>query len=231
MDKQEIIRKVDYRRASALARRVAVDLGAAGRSRMDEPDDQALFDICEEIDELIWESDLTDIEKTRLFLDVYADIPAYSLLFQFGVHRWRDLDPDSRALFWSQIKEWLSGDDDMLADPISYDIWSRYFEYSDEVEAAWQALVTDDASDRLIERVLEISGPVPYPLKSALYLKLLPDRRWHHFIYQSLLGSAFDYYGSIDKADVRNVLAQLDLKLNSEAERGALRRLRAQVSG
>lgn len=69
----------------------------------------------------------------------------------------------------------------------------------------------EPASDLLLQRVLIHSGPVPYDLKRELYERLLPDEKWHYYIYRSLLHSAFDMYGKIHRKDAGQVLEQLEL--------------------
>jgi hypothetical protein len=52
---------------------------------------------------------------------------------------------------------------------------------------------------------------VPFSRKAPLYERLAADKRWHPFIFRSLLHSAFDVYGDLDKKAARRLLAQLSL--------------------
>jgi len=57
---------------------------------------------------------------------------------------------------------------------------------------------------------------VPYGLKASLYERLLPDLQWHVAIFTSLLGSAVDVFGKVDKKEARRVLSQLRLPADFE---------------
>lgn len=71
---------------------------------------------------------------------------------------------------------------------------------------------------KLIERLLEASGPVPFSLKEALYAKLVDELHWHHYIFRSIYFSIFDFYGQIDKRKAVTILARLVLPATDNAE-------------
>ena len=144
MDKAEITERFDYSWASIYARSVAIGFGTRDGVPGDESDDDRLFDIAADIAEIVWDSALTDIEKLHLWADIYDDIPSYTLLAHFVIHRWPSLRSDPakaeiRQAFWTQVKKWMSGPDDALAGPIGYALWCDYFEFPEDVEGAWNA--------------------------------------------------------------------------------------------
>jgi hypothetical protein len=106
---------------------------------------------------------------------------------------------------------------DRLADPIAYSLWCDYFEDPASVEEAWTAVAAPGAvSARGLQRVLNVSGPVPYDLKVPIYERLVGSTHWHPFIFRSLLYSAFDVYGQIDARAARKLLDKLSLSKTTE---------------
>ncbi len=82
----------------------------------------------------------------------------------------------------------------------------------DTVDEAWTELaLPDELSEEGLERLLDISGPVPFGLKEPFYDRLLSNKRWHQAIFVGLVRSAFDYYGDLDIAAARRILARLDV--------------------
>lgn len=157
----------------------------------------------------------SDVACVSFFTDLYREMPAYGLLHQLFIARaYGDLDLDARRLFWSFAREMLSGEAAALADPVAYYMWCHFFE-DQWVEEAWKAL-TLGAPDRLIERILLVSGPVPFSIKRDLYQQKIGNKRWHYFIYRGLLHSAFDVYGKIDRAEARRLIGRLKLSLSKE---------------
>ena len=65
------------------------------------------------------------------------------------------------------------------------------------------------ATDEVLKHTLIASGPVPWNLKTVLYRRLVTDARWHYYIYQSLLHSAFDVYGNLDRSEAVDWLNRL----------------------
>jgi len=138
-------------------------------------------------------------------------MPCYSLLPEFW-SSYRELDVAAQSLLWTEFRSLLSDPDDRLADPVAYSMWCDFFESADTVSDAWRNLMNPGGlTDRGLERVLIMSGPVPYAQKSALYERLLPNTRWHYFIFRSLLHSTFDLYGAVVLDDARRILDTLEL--------------------
>lgn len=157
----------------------------------------------------------SDVACVAFFTKLYRDMPSYGVLSHLFITRsYEDLDFDARRLFWSFAREMLSAEAAELADPVSYYMWCNFFE-DQWAEKAWKAL-TLDASDRLLERILLISGPVPFPIKQGLYEAKIGNKRWHYFIYRGLLHSSFDVYGKTDRSQARRLLDRLKLSLSKE---------------
>jgi hypothetical protein len=69
------------------------------------------------------------------------------------------------------------------------------------------------ATPELMRTILPHSGPVPYSLKRYLYRELVLDPSFHQAIFESLVGSFLDAYGSIEKHDAIDILARLELPI------------------
>lgn len=193
-----------YQQASAAAFQAAPHLGASDQA---ESFDSA---VAHEIADVIWDALAPDTEKVRLTFETYADIPCYALLMVIALH-YNDLSSAACDLFWDQMRSLLGQDNEALAGPAEYSLWCDFFEGRDTVERAWAEVVRDDTNGRALQRVLIVSGPVPFGFKEKLYVRLIGDKKWHYYIFRSLLHSTFDYFGNIDKRKALSVLQQLDL--------------------
>lgn len=188
---------------------------AAGTGRSSEDDTDTRWprdvtDVPHELEDLVWDEGPWT-ERLELAFELYREMPCYATLM-YTRHHFPDWDDDAMKRFWDEYRSLLSHDDDRLADPVSYSLWCNYFEDPDSVEAAWSALTSPGRLfERGMQRVLEVSGPVPYELKAPVYDRLVKDRSWHPFIFRSLLASAFDVFGKIDAKAARKVLARLSL--------------------
>jgi hypothetical protein len=186
-----------------------------GRSRGDDrgagwPND--IPDVPHDLSDPIWEGgEESWIERVALAFELYREMPCYATLMYMR-HSFFEWDEVARQRFWDEYRSLLSDDDDRLADPISYSLWCDYFEDPASVEEAWTAVASPGAvSERGLERLLDVSGPVPYELKAPVYERLVGSTHWHPFIFRSLLYSAFDFYGQIDAKTARQLLGRLSL--------------------
>lgn len=166
-------------------------------------------DVVGEIVELVMAQEGTSAERVQLLMVVYRRMPSYALIAQFDTYHWRELPPDGRAIFWQEVRDLLAAGNARLAAPIRYALWCDFFE-GEDVEEAWKALTSPEVEDRVLECALLESAAVPFALKCEVYDRLLPlGRRWHPFVYQSVLRSEFAVMGKITKAEVHATLARL----------------------
>lgn len=171
----------------------------------------------------------SDTALVSLYADVYRAMPLYGFIFDLFIKRsYEDFGPDARAMFWSFSREMLSSPGDALADPVAYSMWCDFFEDPSRVDEAWRMLVTEDSSPRMLRRILDASGPVPFRLKQPLYDRLISDDSWHDSIFQSLLFSSGDVYGDFDREAAARVFSKLTLR---SVEKGDIERLEAALSG
>jgi hypothetical protein len=220
MTVEKLITDVGRERFQELAQRAWATAAGTGRSphNWDEDEElaQADYDIVSDLYEVVFESDIPDMDKIRLLFQLYCKAPKYSWLAGLSMFYLSKLDPQGRKELWSQTRCLLASSDERLSDPLVYWLWCGPFENPKVVKEAWTALTIPCPPDSALERLLGASGPVPYLLKRALYEDLLPRKCLHYFIYRSLLHSAFDFYGKLDYDDAQRILARLKLPEDTE---------------
>lgn len=207
MDRQAIIQTIGPERYWEASRAAQLAAPYCGN---DAPEVEFISDVPLDINDLIWDTDAADTAKVRLLFEIYSDIPCYALLMAAKENS-VDLSPAGRDQWWQTVRSILAQDDPGPAGPIAYVLWCDFFEDPQQVNAAWDKLVTGESNARLLERVLAVSGPVPFERKEQLYKRLISDEAWHLAIYRSLLFSNYDVYGQIDKQKARRVLDGLHL--------------------
>ena len=163
-----------------------------------------------EIEEALWDGADSWSDKVSLFFKVYDEMPAYAHLM-YVPSRFHDFDSEARRAWWREVLARLDGIDSPVRGPLLYSLWCDFFEDDVLVSEAWAALTGADATENSLRAILPISGPVPYNLKEELYRRLMEDASWHVPIFESLLGSAFDVLGKIDRDSARRVLRELQL--------------------
>jgi hypothetical protein len=202
----------EYRAACEAARLAAADANFGSQRAAKQFDSE----IPHEVAGRIWDSNEIEADRLDLAVHAYAEMPCYGHAMYFSMN-YRDLSAPVRERFWAWVRATLSGDDEALANPLQYMLWCDFFEADNErATESWSHLVDAESTDRLLQLVLVASGPAPYALKSRLYERLLPDRKWHYYIYRSIVHSIHDVYGSIDFYQAKQVLKQLDLPEETE---------------
>ena len=211
MEMSEIIANIGkdkYDEACSAARKVAARTGMAlGGSDFNSA-------VPHDISGQIWDSAGDSQDKPDLTFRFYEEMPCYGYLMYVSMY-FGEFSTAAKAILWSKYREYLAGDD-ALAGPATYSLWCDFFEDQTRVQEAWGNLTDEISNELLIQRILDSSGPVPFAEKEELYQRLLPNPKWHHAIFQSLLHSQFDVYGSIDKKKAKAVLRQLALPADTE---------------
>lgn len=114
--------------------------------------------------------------------------------------------PNELTIVWRYCREVL----ERCAEPItvSHWLWADWFESPDTVLTAFSSVSVgwDDANAgeetiRRIDRVLRISGPVPWDVKLPMYRNALNRPVLWAALLDGLRGSFHDVYGSIDGDD------------------------------
>jgi len=218
MTKDEIIERVGSEAFRRVVEKVwaksdkSIKVRAAeALAELNDPNSQEDFDLLTDIVEILMETNAKPKAKIGLLFEVYREAPSFTLINELFLHYWRDLPRKGKGEFWRQVQVILGSRNDRLTASVEQALWCDFFETPEFVEEAWYSLLDRNPDDEVIKRILITSGPVPFRLKTALYERLLSDRKWHPYIYKSILHSAFDYYGDINENEARSMLSRLRL--------------------
>ena len=221
MNRGDLVSRVGaelFARASEHAWATAERTGRGGREeywRRRAMEDDELFGVRSDLAAAVWYAPESPKERVQLAMDLYREMPCSQLLNLEWYYP--DLDEGARELLWGEVRQIISHDDDRLADPMLYELWCGVFEDAVVVRDVWPALARpDDLTSRGIERLLGISGPVPWVLKSILYEQLIGDRRWHEAIDLAIYCSVFDLHGDVAPDAALAMCARLDLPPEAE---------------
>lgn len=155
--------------------------------------------LLEEISYDVWYSKMDIDDKVSLGFQLYEMFPSYYhflVPFYHGIRNEEITLLEHKKIIWRQFMRYLASEA-CYADPVSYVLWVEFFEDTTTVRDAWQGLLNNCHNKKSLLAMLEIAGPVPFDLKEVCYKSLLIDESSHEVIFNSLLHSAFDYYGNI----------------------------------
>ena len=185
-------------------------------------------DVPQEFSDAWWDADTSLAERLQMGLRVLREMPCYANTMALKSF-YEEFGPAEKRALWNAYRAALECDDDRRADPVSYSLWVDFFEDATTVAQAWRETTRRDAEPwaRRVERVLDVAGPVPWPLKEELFGQLAGDERWHRAIFRAIAGSALDVYGRLDALSASAWLRRLRLPEQTPD----LQALRAQLSG
>lgn len=190
---------------------------AAPKTGGDSPlEEQFISDIPHEImTDFIWESDLSVREKIQLTFDLYDDMPCYAYLMYLKLH-YSDFAPEEKLFCLHQIRNRINSGKLEYSKPAAYSLWVDFFEDQSTVRETWEIMTDKTMPEEGLQQMLIASGPVPFELKKELYERLIRQKKWHCYIFRSLLHSRFDVYGQLNRKEARKLLEQLDLPEDTE---------------
>ena len=202
---QLLIGPARFAEAAQLATKTTQDTGLSM-----PPSDPLLWTLPQEIGDHLLSRSMSWANRIKTIFRLYKEMPCYGLLNFLSEH-YRQFEPQECDLHWQGCLEQLDTGEPRLARPTEYYVWCNFFETGDLSEEAWEALINPETPENALKSLLLISGPIPFDLKLSLYLCLLPEIRWHHFIFLSLLHSSFEEHGQLDPDPAREVAMQLTL--------------------
>ncbi len=196
--------------------KTAAGTGLRSQGRVEWPD--GLNEVPHDAEEMVWTGERPALDEAALAFALYRRMPCYAnLMYIRAALSDGSRGEPAKAFFWREYRDLVSDPDDRLADPVAYSLWCDYYENPDEVREAWtETAFHPKTSQRGLERILNHSGPVPFPFKASLYEQLIAEPRWHPFIFTSLFNSRFDYFGKIDIEAARHFLSRLQLPADTE---------------
>ena len=184
-----------YREACERAWQTAAGTGRCGGQRSWAGD---LHAVPPQFADAWWHAEASIAERLQMGLRLYADMPCYANTV--ALHGfYREFGDAERRALWDAYRQWLSGEDDRLADPVAHSLWVDFFEDETTVARAWHEVTRRDLApwERRVARVLQVAGPVPWAVKHPLLDELAGDPRMHGPVFRALAGSAFDLLGDL----------------------------------
>lgn len=132
--------------------------------------------------------------------------------------------PVPRSL-WDGLRERLEAVD--VAECVTYQLWCEWFECVETCERAFPALLGEDfilgraAADdaaflRRAARVLEYSGPVPWPVKQPTYHSAVAIELLRPAVFRGILASYHDFFGKLEPEPALALLDRVDLPEDTE---------------
>ncbi len=187
------------------------------------------LDLFEALSNSVWQSDREIAEKIQLGFMLFDLFPNYSHFLTpfYDIIESKELKAnDLKDGIWKSFVAYLESEN-YYATPVSHLLWVDFFENPDTVLEAWQGLMNQKQTKQSVARLIKCAGPVPFELKVPLYKKMLKDASLHESIFYSLLFSALDENGGIDKNLARAILIKLKIKTNTAEYRLLKSRLSA----
>lgn len=225
---EQLIRELDpglFRRACWYHSAKAADFGPRDPNPLQLEDDFELWKVADNLSDAI--VDLQNVavaDRVRLLFELYREMPSYWLIHKVDYLE-EEMDGDGWSAVWAGFRAALSDESAEQADPASYALWSGLFE-GDTSADAWRALATDNAPDRMMKRLLRISGPVPWMAKVETYRRLAQDARWQVDLAEALHSCYADTYGQNDARDALELYARLQVPRGTVAAANAARAIK-----
>ncbi|MEU5884793.1 hypothetical protein [Spirillospora sp. NPDC047279] len=176
------------------------------------------------------DGDLTPAERVRTGFGLLDLTGEGWVLVEIGWGLKAMKAPEADEMFWICCRRRLEAPEP--CEPVQYRLWVDWFEHDDTVERAFAEVlgndvswlrghdrrgrVTQDPRFRRADRVLRVTGPVPWALKLPVYQAARTSRELHPAIFQGLLTSYHDVYGKLEPAPALAVLEGLDLPPDTE---------------
>ena len=193
-----------------LSQRVKVSAINCGKSQLNKPlssEDWSLVDI---ITDGLWYEDYELDEQINAGFNLFELFPSYwpTLTPYYDHLREKKLNSQLKEKIWTRFVHYL-GDEAYYADPVGYVLWVDFFEDSDTVQETWNGLISHNKDKKSLRKLIESAGPVSFDLKEPIYWAMMKDQKNHQAIFNSLLFSAYDLYGQIEKRKAGHILSKL----------------------
>ncbi|MFE6177038.1 hypothetical protein [Streptomyces sp. NPDC056464] len=127
-------------------------------------------------------------------------------------------------VLWDGYRQRLEADRD--AEALTYSLWVDWFEDRATAATAFAEVLGNDIERLVAEpsaallrrarRVLECSGPVPWPVKEPAYRTAVRLPALHTALFKGLRASYHDVYGDLEPTAALALLAQLDLPTGTQ---------------
>jgi hypothetical protein len=187
-------------------------------------------DVAHEWTHQIWlDHRLGPVEQLDLALGLLDLLDEYWVTVEIGFHV-NGHGPLVLERMWEGYRERLERPDPSGA--VAYSLWVDWFEDQATVESAFREVLAADitvladrgqlselasgALFRRSERVLDVSGPVPWTVKAPIYEHLVRIPELHPALFRAVLASYHDIYGSLEAGSALHLLDRLELPARPE---------------
>lgn len=134
-----------------------------------------------------------------------------------------ETDPAAAEAFWAGCRTRLEAPE--VPSQLLFSLWAEWFEEPGAVAGAFAAVLGDDvyrlgdgseALHRRADRVLRVSGPVPWTLKRDAYEKAATVPELAPALFQAILRGYHDIHGRLEPAEGLALLDRLALPPDTE---------------
>ncbi|MGW7330517.1 hypothetical protein ACWGIU_18370 [Streptomyces sp. NPDC054840] len=167
----------------------------------------------------VFAEDLDAAEQVRLAFGLLDLLDEYWVTCEIRIADDSSEGPLPAHALWDGYRRRLEAEKEV--EPVTYSLWVDWFEdHTTSATAFAEVLGNDiervvaDPSEALLRRahrVLECSGPVPWPVKEPTYRTAMRLPALHPAFFRGLLTSFHDVYGDLEPAAALALLDRLDL--------------------
>jgi hypothetical protein len=173
---------------------------------------------------------LDPVRRLRLAFGLLDLLDEYWVTVEIGFAMKNEQSPPVWEALWECYRSRLEAP--RMAKNLTYSLWVDWFEDTKTVATAFTAVLGKDLdllrdSDALDEadraafhrrvcRILEVSGPVPWPIKVPVYEAASGRADLHPSLFKGLLFSYHDFYGRLEPDAALDLLRRLELPDGTE---------------
>ncbi|MEV5645365.1 hypothetical protein AB0L67_35400 [Streptomyces flaveolus] len=167
----------------------------------------------------VFAEDLDAAEQLRLAFGLLDLLDDYWVTCEIRFAHASAAGPLPAGVLWHGYRRRLEADRDVEA--VTYSLWVDWFEDRTTSATAFAEVLGNDI-DRVVaersearlrraRRVLECSGPVPWPVKERTYRTAVQLPALHPALFRALRAGFHDIYGDLEPAAALSLLDRLDL--------------------
>ncbi|MBT2438636.1 hypothetical protein J7E93_00530 [Streptomyces sp. ISL-36] len=172
----------------------------------------------------VFAEDLDAADQVRLAFGLLDLLDAYWVTCEIRFAEGSAEGPLPVDVLWDGYRQRLEAD--RGAEAVTYSLWVDWFEDRSTAAAAFAEVLGNDI-DRVVaerseallrraRRVLDCSGPVPWPVKEQTYRTAVQLPALHPALFKGLRAGYHDFYADLEPAAALALLGQLNLPADTE---------------
>lgn len=177
--------------------------------------EDAVYTICLTI--LYYDETLKGKQKIDLTLQLFNRNPKVGILSELFMD-FNGMEVSEKEMIWDYFKQFLAGGESHQRKEIEIFLWLNIFGglETTNINEVWKKIVDDYRDKNILKRLLTISSPIPFNLKNKLYQKVIENKEFHDYIFESLESSFFCLYGKINIPKAQIILSTLEVDNTTE---------------